>query len=54
MGPQEPQPAQANLDVLTAFDPKTLWYIHGEAYDLSGFIQSHPGMLVALFGISNT
>lgn len=50
MSPQEPQPAQENLDVLTAFDPKTLWYIHGEAYDLSDFIQSHPGTTVASLG----
>jgi hypothetical protein len=24
-------------------DPSMLWFIHGEAYDLSTFIHSHPG-----------
>ena len=25
------------------FSPTPLWYIHGDAYDLSGFLHEHPG-----------
>jgi hypothetical protein len=27
----------------TSIDPDELWYIHGKAYDLTHFVNKHPG-----------
>lgn len=41
----------AQLETTLSLDPKSLWYIHGEAYDLSSFIHSHPGTTHAIRGL---
>jgi hypothetical protein len=33
-------------DPSAVVDPSQLWFIHGKAYDLTSFLERHPGKFV--------